>query len=630
MAGTDFTPGTVLAGRFVLDDLLDENHGASFWRATDRTLVRSVAVHLLADSDERAQPLLTAARTSALVTDAHLLRVLDAAAGDGMVYVVNEWGSGVSLDRLLADGPLSARRAAWVVREVAEAISSAHRHGVSHGRLLPQNVMISEAGSVKLVGFVVDAVLHSGLRSGEDQTAEDDQRSDVRNLGALLYAALVGRWPGTSGATIDEAPTEHGRPLRPRRVRAGVPRPLDAICERVLNPQAHANVTPIESAHEVWAALSDYIGDPGAAAVDQAQQQLAGPSQASLDESAQESTGESTDELGGETDTNDLPATDAMPAMGTSDAGSDPEATQAASPMLLGITSESRTQSRPQPPPEPRAERPLFAEGPSAAARAGGSTRGSSSELVVDPVTGEWQSVGAGSASGKVPSAWGPDADEPPPADPGWDDHDRDKVPGRSWQRLAVGLAVLLLVIVAVVFAFNLGRGSDDSQAGGGPSSSPSPSPTTSTKLSIASVADFDPEGDPPEENPESAPLAVDGNPATAWQTLTYQGDPKLGGLKSGVGLLVDLGKPARVGEVRLKLIGSPTSLEILAAPDATSAPTSTDGLSEVASAAAAGTDVDLKLDKATKTRWLVVWLTSLPAADGGFRGKVAEVSVRS
>ncbi len=122
----------------------------------------------------------------------------------------------------------------------------------------------------------------------------------------------------------------------------------------------------------------------------------------------------------------------------------------------------------------------------------------------------------------------------------------------------------------------------------------------------------------------------MDGNPATAWQTLTYQGDPKLGGLKSGVGLLVDLGKPARVGEVRLKLIGSPTSLEILAAPDATSAPTSTDGLSEVASAAAAGTDVDLKLDKPTKTRWLVVWLTSLPAADGGFRGQVAEVSVRS
>ena len=144
-----------------LDDLLDETDGARFWRATDQTLARSVAVHVLADSDPRADSLLTAARTSALVTDGHLLRVLDAAAEDGVVYVVNEWGSGVSLDRLLAEGPLSPRRAAWVVKEVAEAIATAHRNGVAHGRLLPENVMITEAGSVKLVGFVVDAVLRT-------------------------------------------------------------------------------------------------------------------------------------------------------------------------------------------------------------------------------------------------------------------------------------------------------------------------------------------------------------------------------------------------------------------------------------------------------------------------------------
>ena len=166
MAETPVGPGTLLAGRFSLDDLLDESGGARFWRATDRTLARSVAVHVLPDTDPRATSLLTAARTSALVGDGHLLRVLDAAAEDGVVYVVNEWGSGVSLDRLLSDGPLSPRRAAWVVKEVAEAITTAHRSGVAHGRLLPENVMISEAGSVKLVGFVIDAVLRTTPAAG--------------------------------------------------------------------------------------------------------------------------------------------------------------------------------------------------------------------------------------------------------------------------------------------------------------------------------------------------------------------------------------------------------------------------------------------------------------------------------
>jgi hypothetical protein len=92
VAQTPFGPGTVLAGRFTLDDLLDDTEGARFWRATDQTLARSVAVHVLADSDPRADSLLTAARTSALVTDGHLLRVLDAAAEDGVVYVVNRAG----------------------------------------------------------------------------------------------------------------------------------------------------------------------------------------------------------------------------------------------------------------------------------------------------------------------------------------------------------------------------------------------------------------------------------------------------------------------------------------------------------------------------------------------------------
>ena len=111
---------------------------------------------------------------------------------DGVTYVVNEWGNGASLDRLLAEGPLSARRAAWVAKEVAEAISTAHRHGIAHGRLLPENVMITEAGSVKLIGFVVDAVLR-GREQARSATGRrlGEHEADVVNLAALLYATLT-------------------------------------------------------------------------------------------------------------------------------------------------------------------------------------------------------------------------------------------------------------------------------------------------------------------------------------------------------------------------------------------------------------------------------------------------------
>jgi hypothetical protein len=232
-----------------------------------------------------------------------------------------------------------------------------------------------------------------------------------------------------------------------------------------------------------------------------------------------------------------------------------------------------------------------------------------------------------------VPPHWGPDADQARPGSPwgaDWFSEEESRAPGRRWLRLAVAVAVVLVLVVVAVVLFDRNRGGNPAPPAAEPSTSSSSSTTTGARVSIAAVRDFDPEGQPPSENPDQAKLAIDGKPLTAWTTVTYRGNPKLGGLKSGVGLLVDLGKPAAVGSVHLDLLGTGTSLKLLAAPGATSAPTSTKGLTTVAGAANAGQRVDLRLTKAVTTRWLVVWLTSLPSAPGGYQGRVAEISVRS
>ncbi|MGZ5416946.1 MAG: protein kinase domain-containing protein [Nocardioides sp.] len=612
MAETPVGPGTLLAGRFVLEDLLDDTEGARFWRATDRTLARSVAVHVIAAEDPRSEALLNAARTSATVSDGHLLRVLDAATEDGVTYVVNEWGHGISLDRLLAEGPLSARRAAWVVKEVAEAISTAHRHGIAHGRLLPENVMVTEAGSVKLIGFVVDAVIR-----GRDQARVTGGRplgeheADVVNLAALLYAGLVAKWPGTDGSALPDAPTEHGRALRPRQVRAGVPRPLDAICERVLNADPLGPATPLETAHEIYAALSDFIGDAtGAAPVgfeptaffDEAE--LAHLRGDALPDAVVEDTGEQdaldATQAGAPVfdDEDEDTAVGWTPTQGGGESD-DPEATQ-----LTPAPKPSRT---PAPDFPPLPQRPLFASDTPRAPRPAGQPR----------------STGAG--NGSLPPVWGPDPQPPTPArewdTSSWD----DDAPGRSWLRLALAIGGVLLLVVAIIVAFNLGQGTGPEEASESPSTEPSSAPAE--PITIAGVTDFDPAGDPPEENPESAPLAADGNPRTAWRTSTYF-DP-LNLLKPGVGLLVDLGEPTEVSQVDVSFIGSPTSFEILAAEDGAAAPTSNEGLARVGKLDNASTQGEVPLDEPITTQYLVVWLTDLPPADGGFRGQVAEIVVR-
>ncbi len=99
------------------------------------------------------------------------------------------------------------------------------------------------------------------------------------------------------------------------------------------------------------------------------------------------------------------------------------------------------------------------------------------------------------------------------------------------------------------------------------------------------------------------------------------------------MGLLLDLGKPTDVSSVRLALLGTGTTVELLAAPDgagSSSAPTGTDGLETVATVQDAGARATLTPDAPVTTRWLVVWLTKVPAVPGGFQGKIAEITVRS
>ncbi|HYH33759.1 MAG TPA: hypothetical protein VD814_01265, partial [Nocardioides sp.] len=159
-------PGDVLADRYRLVDLLNESGNGRFWRAHDQVLDRHVALHCIAGDDERAAGLTEAARLSATVVDRRLLRVLDADEGDGMCYVVNEWGAGTSLDILVSnEGPLPPRRAAWIVSEVAASLAVAHAQRVAHGRLVPENVLIDHSGSVRVIGCCVDAALR-GLAQG--------------------------------------------------------------------------------------------------------------------------------------------------------------------------------------------------------------------------------------------------------------------------------------------------------------------------------------------------------------------------------------------------------------------------------------------------------------------------------
>ena len=253
MSNQTVSPGALLAGRYRIAELLAEIDGARVWRAVDEVLSRAVVVDVLPVGDPRTNLLFDAARRAAAAADPRFLRVLDCDMHDGVTYCVREWAGGRPLERMLSSGPLTGQQAGWLAREVSEALENLHRTGHAHGSISPATVVVTDAGAIKVVGLATEAALRSiGPGSPEH---------DVRALGELLYASLTGRWPGPAPAWgLQAAPVEHGRLLSPRQVRAGVPRSLDDISDRLLsNPPRH-HAPPITSAAGLSAALSGVVG----------------------------------------------------------------------------------------------------------------------------------------------------------------------------------------------------------------------------------------------------------------------------------------------------------------------------------------------------------------------------------
>ncbi|MEH0420144.1 protein kinase family protein [Streptomyces sp. B21-083] len=155
------------------------------------------------------------------------------------------------------------------------------------------------------------------------------------------------------------------------------------------------------------------------------------------------------------------------------------------------------------------------------------------------------------------------------------------------------------------------------------------PAKPVSKPIAIEGARDFDPLGEDGSENPNDIDKIYDTAAGTYWQT-SYYTSSDFGRLKSGVGVILDLGKVQQVGKVTVTFVGD-TSVELRAASgDTGTEPTSLDDYTKVAEGS--GASVTLKPGKTVKSRYLLVWLTDLPKQvdDGKFRGRIVDVKVSS
>jgi hypothetical protein len=213
----------------------------------------------------------------------------------------------------------------------------------------------------------------------------------------------------------------------------------------------------------------------------------------------------------------------------------------------------------------------------------------------------------------------------PPQGPPGRGPRDGRGGNGRGGaSRVAVTVVVVLVIAALVTTALvisNSLRNSGSGKAGGTPSTKPSSSaPASAAVLTPAGVSTFNIFGKPAgnTEDPSSAGQAIDGSLSTAWATSYYLGSPVFGGLKTGTGLLLDMGKAVKLSQVEV-LFGSQccTSAEIYIGNSNAMSQTALDNFTKVAPSVTVSRSHTFTVNSSATGRYVLIWITSLPPMQG-------------
>src|SRR5256884_7251704 len=247
-----------LGKKFTVGDVLGEGGFAAVFRVRDQDLGQDVAVKVLdlglTPSPGLAERFVREARTSAGLEHPHIVPIYKVGGyKNEVLYIVMRCLDGPSLRQMLEQQHrLSLRDASRIARQVADALGHAHRNGIVHRDVKPDNILLDQTGHVLVTDFGIAKAAQEAsasqlttegmvvgtphYMSPEQATGERvDGRSDIYALGVVLYQMLAGTPPfeGESAqsvlmkqATVDPVPI--------RELRGDVPAALAGVIERML------------------------------------------------------------------------------------------------------------------------------------------------------------------------------------------------------------------------------------------------------------------------------------------------------------------------------------------------------------------------------------------------------------
>ena len=205
----------LLAGRYELIEKIGEGGMAVVYKGKDRLLNRYVAIKILRPEYTKDEQFIESfkreSQASARLSHANIVGVYDVGKEGNIHFIVMELIDGKVLSEVIKEkGRIEYKEAISIIRQVAAALSLAHKNQIIHRDIKPHNILITSTGVAKLADFgIAKAVSAATIVGGNNKImgsvhyfspeqargAYVDERSDIYSLGIVLYEMLTGKVP---------------------------------------------------------------------------------------------------------------------------------------------------------------------------------------------------------------------------------------------------------------------------------------------------------------------------------------------------------------------------------------------------------------------------------------------------
>ncbi len=250
----ELTTGSTYAGRYQIIEELGKGGMGKVYKANDTKINEKIALKLI--RPEVAADKKTIERFSNELKFARKIRhnnvcqMYDLNEEKGSHYITMEYVRGEDLKRLIRKmGQLSVGQVIPIAKQVCDGLAEAHRLGVIHRDLKPQNIMVDEEGNARVMDFgIARSIMGKGITGAgvmigtpeymspeQVEGKETDQRSDIYSLEVILYETVTGRVP-FEGDTPFTIGVKHKSeiPRDPRELNTQIPEDLSRVILRCI------------------------------------------------------------------------------------------------------------------------------------------------------------------------------------------------------------------------------------------------------------------------------------------------------------------------------------------------------------------------------------------------------------